>query len=176
VKQTVGEFAVSKSRAEGLVCKFQLPRSSIDDEWLTFGQRAVRSASSQFELPSWFFQKISRSRCCLECWQAFNVGISNGITWRGGNCFPGTAGGGLSVGKRNWKHQRNCIRAYQKRKARGLFSKEIPAKRHPGKSFLSGRLTTSDKFQISGIPENECINLSETTILAEMSKAFLGHN
>jgi hypothetical protein len=38
---------------------------------------------------------------------------------------------------------------------------------HPGKSFLSGRLITSDKFQISGIPENECINLSETTILAE---------
>jgi hypothetical protein len=38
---------------------------------------------------------------------------------------------------------------------------------HPGKSFLSGRLITSDKFQISGIPENKCINLSETTILAE---------
>jgi hypothetical protein len=37
----------------------------------------------------------------------------------------------------------------------------------PGKSFLSGRLITSDKFQISGIPENKCINLSETTILAE---------
>jgi hypothetical protein len=40
---------------------------------------------------------------------------------------------------------------------------------HPGKSFLSGRLITSDKFQISGIPENKCINLSETTILAETS-------
>jgi hypothetical protein len=38
---------------------------------------------------------------------------------------------------------------------------------HPRKSFLSGRLITSDKFQISGIPVNKCINLSETTILAE---------
>jgi hypothetical protein len=38
---------------------------------------------------------------------------------------------------------------------------------HPGKSFLSGRLITSDRFQISGIPENKCNNLFETTILAE---------
>jgi hypothetical protein len=38
---------------------------------------------------------------------------------------------------------------------------------HPGKSILSGELITSDKFQISGIPENMDISWSKTMILAE---------
>jgi hypothetical protein len=36
----------------------------------------------------------------------------------------------------------------------------------PGKSFLSGALITSDKFQIPGIPENMHISWSDTMILA----------